>query len=254
MIELCIVLPAYNEAENIETLVNRWQQYQGVLANDYGLALRIIIVNDGSVDQTSEIVERLEHGYPNIFLINHPQNKGLGEAVKTGIIHFLWNCPNSHYLCLMDCDNTQDPLYILAMLTTQRKSGGDVIIASRYQKGAQVKGVSKCRLLTSKGARCLFSVMLRVPYVRDYTCGYRLYTRQILLQASERFGVNLIEEKGFTCMAEILYKLYCCGAVFVEIPFVLRYDFKRGGSKMTILKTAVNSFRLALRLKRIEKF
>ena len=254
MTELAVVLPAYNEDENIEILVNRWLQYQGVLASDHGLALRIVVINDGSVDQTREIAERLDRKCSNLTLINHPHNKGLGVAVKTGISYVLTNCPNSSYLCLMDCDNTQDPRYVLDMLDAQNKSGSDVIIASRYQKGAQVKGVSRFRLITSEGARHLFSVILRVPDVRDYTCGYRLYTRRILLQASERFGVNLIEENGFTCMAEILYKLYCCGAVFVEIPFELRYDVKRGISKMVVFKTAINSFRLALRLKRIKKY
>ncbi|HBV89003.1 MAG TPA: glycosyltransferase family 2 protein [Desulfosporosinus sp.] len=254
MIELSVVLPAYNEDENIETLVNRWQKYQGMLSNDYGMALRIFVINDGSVDQTREVAERLENSYSNLTLINHLQNKGLGEAIKTGITHVLKNCPNSSHLCLMDCDNTQGPQYILDMLDVQCKSGCDVIIASRYQKGAQVIGVSRFRLFTSEGARYFFSMILRVPSVRDYTCGFRLYTRQILLQAFDRFGVNLIEERGFTCMAELLYKLYCCGAVFAEIPFELRYNFKRGASKMAVFKTAVNSFRLALRLRRIKKY
>lgn len=254
MNELSVVLPAYNEDENIETLVNRWQQYQGVLASDHGLALRIVVINDGSVDQTQEIAERLEHNYSNFTLINHPHNMGLGEAVKTGISYVLNNCPNSSCLCLMDCDNTQDPRYVLDMIDTQKKFGSDVIIASRYQAGSQVKGVSRFRQMTSEGARHLFSVILRVPHVRDYTCGYRLYSKQILQQAFERFGVNLIEESGFTCMAEILYKLHCCGAVFAEIPFELRYDFKRGASKMAVFKTAVNSFRLSMSLKKIKKF
>jgi len=254
MIELIVVLPAYNEAENTETLVCKWQQYLEVLANDHRLALRIVVINDGSVDQTQKIVERLEYKYSNVTLINHVHNKGLGEAVKTGISHVLKNCPNSSYLCLMDCDNTQDPRYILDMIDAQSKLGCDVVIASRYQKGARVKGVSRFRLFTSEGARYLFSLILRVPNVRDYTCGYRLYAKQILLRASERFSINLLEESGFTCMAELLYKLYCCGAVFAEIPFELRYDLKQGGSKMAVCKTAVNSFCLALRLKRIKKY
>jgi len=254
MIELSVVLPAYNEDENIESLVNRWLQYQGVLANDHGLAFRIVVINDGSVDKTREIAERLECTYSNLALINHPHNKGLGEAVKTGISHVLKNCPTSSYLCLMDSDNTQDPRYILDMLDAQSKSGSDVVIASRYQKGAKVKGVSRFRLFLSEGARYLFSVILRVPNVRDYTCCYRLYTKQILLKASERFGVDLIEESGFTCMTEILYKLYCCGAVFAEIPFELRYDFKRGASKMAVFKTVVNSYRLTLSLWKIKKY
>ncbi|MDD3168826.1 MAG: glycosyltransferase, partial [Eubacteriales bacterium] len=186
-------------------------------------------------------------------LISHPFNKGLGEAVKTAVSYFVKECPDSELMCLMDCDNTQDPAYLPDLLDRMDKVSADVVIASRYQKGAVVKGVSGIRLLMSGGAKYVFSLLLHIPGVKDYTCGYRLYSRRILLSAAERFGGDLIEESGFTCMVELLYKLYCCGAKFAEIPFALRYDFKNGASKMAVLKTAVNSIRLALQLKKIKK-
>ena len=253
MSDLTVVLPAYNEEENIETMVERWQQLRDVLADRYGLKLKILAVNDGSRDQTKEIAERMEKELNNFKLINHPRNKGLGEAVKTGISYFIEECPDSAYMCLMDCDNTQDPVYITDMLDQIGRRPADMVIASRYQKGAEVKGVSGIRLLMSGGAKYVFSVLLHVPNVKDYTCGYRLYGRNILQKASARFGENLVEESGFTCMVELLYKLYCCGAVFAEIPFELRYDYKKGASKMAVLQTAVNSVKLAHRLKKIKK-
>lgn len=253
MNNLTVVLPAYNEEDNIETLVERWQQLRNELAGRYGLRLQIVVVNDGSKDRTKEIAERLEMEHDNFKLISHPRNKGLGEAVKTGIAYFIKECPDSTHMCLMDCDNTQDPVYIADMLGRMNTKPADVVIASRYQKGAEVKGVSRIRLLMSGGAKYVFSVFLHVPDVKDYTCGYRLYGRNILQKASERFGENLVEESGFTCMVELLYKLYCCGAVFAEVPFELRYDFKKGASKMAVLKTAVNSIRLSLDLKKIKR-
>lgn len=253
MSDLTVVLPAYNEEENIETMVERWQQLRDELGERYGLKLQIVVVNDGSKDRTREIAENLEKEHNNFILINHPQNKGLGEAVKTGIAYFTKECPNSSHMCLMDCDNTQDPVYIADMLDRMKEKSADVVIASRYQKGAAVQGVSGIRLLMSGGAKHVFSVLLHVPNVKDYTCGYRLYGRSILKKASGRFGENLVEESGFTCMVELLYKLYSCGAVFAEVPFALRYDFKKGASKMAVLKTAVNSIRLSLELKRIQR-
>ena len=253
MSKLTVILPAYNEEENIETMVDRWQQFREMLKNGYDLDLQIAAVNDGSKDRTREIAERLEKEHDNFKLINHPQNKGLGEAVKTGIGYFLRECQDSTHLCIMDCDNTQDPVYISNMLDQMLKKSADVIIASRYQKGAEVKGVSGIRLLMSGGAKYVFSVLLHVPNVKDYTCGYRLYGRSILNKAFERFGENLVEESGFTCMVELLYKLYCCGAVFAEIPFELRYDYKKGASKMAVLKTAANSIRLSLHMKKIKR-
>lgn len=249
---LTVALPAYNEEENIEALVSSWQQYREILMDKYGLILQIVVINDGSRDKTVEIAEDLKRKYSNFTLVNHIHNKGLGEAVKTGIAYFLDNCPESRYMCLMDCDNTQDPCYITDMLDCSNRTGADVIIASRYRKGSEVMGVSGFRLIMSGGARYVFSVLLNIPGVRDYTCGYRLYSREILRKASYRFEKDLIEESGFTCMAELLYKLFTCGAVFGEIPFVLRYDYKKGTSKMSVLKTAINSMGLALRLRKIK--
>ena len=102
-------------------------------------------------------------------------------------------------------------------------------------------------------SKIVFSVLLHIPNVKDYTCGYRLYNRKILLSAVDRFGDGLVAESGFTCMVELLYKLYCCGAVFAEVPFALCYDYKKGTSKMAVMKTAVNSIRLALQLKKIKR-
>ena len=82
---LTVVLPAYNEEHNIEALVSSWQQYREVLLNKYGLILQIVVVNDGSKDKTVEIAEDLKRKYSNFTLVNHIHNKGLGEAVKTGI-------------------------------------------------------------------------------------------------------------------------------------------------------------------------
>lgn len=253
MSKLTVMLPAYNEQENIETMVLRWQQFREVLNYKYGLELQIIAINDGSKDRTKAIAERLEIEHDNFTLVNHHQNKGLGEAVKTGISYFIGQCDHSTYLCLMDCDNTQDPAYITDMLDRIGETDSDVVIASRYQKGAEVKGVSGIRQMMSGGAKYVFSVLLNIPNVKDYTCGYRLYNRKILLSAVGRFGDELVAESGFTCMVELLYKLYCCGAVFAEVPFALRYDYKKGASKMAVVKTAVNSIRLALQLKKIKR-
>ena len=253
MNKITVILPAYNEEENIEAMVSRWQEFRGILEREYGLELQIIAVNDGSRDRTKEIGEELETKHNNFRLVNHPQNMGLGAGVKTGIDVFLEQCPDSLFMCLMDCDNTQDPVYVTDLLDCAKDRKADVVIASRYQKGAEVKGVSGLRLLMSGGARFVFSLILHVPEVRDYTCGYRLYSREILQRASRRFGEDLVAERGFTCMVELLYKLYTCGAVFGEIPFALRYDFKRGASKMSVVKTAVDSVFLALDLKKIKK-
>ena len=253
MNKITIVLPAYNEEENIEALLIKWDQQRTLLEEEHGLGLRIVVIDDGSSDETAAIVERRAEDHPGIILIRHTENQGLGAGVRTGIGYFLEQCGDSPYLCIMDADNTQDPVYIGSMLDAIRTGNRHVVIASRYREGSQVEGVSPLRLVMSSGARLVFTVLLRVPGVRDYTCGYRLYERNKLQEAADRFGEKLIEENGFTCMVELLYKLYCCGAVFAEIPFHLRYDRKLGSSKMSVARTAVRSVQLARRLKGFRK-
>lgn len=251
--ELIILLPAYNEEENLSTLVTAWQEQKALLLTKYGLKLKIFVVNDGSSDSTKEICQRLSRQDSDFTYVNHPVNKGLGEALKTAVLHVVRDCPKCRFACVMDCDNTQDPKYIRRLLdkigANQEKLNADVIIASRYRRGSGVQGVKRYRLLASEGARFVYSAILHVRNVRDYTCGYRLYTRDSLSRCCQRFNASVIEEQGFACMAELLYKLYLTGASFDEIPFVLRYDFKQGKSKMKVIKTAINSIRLVFRLK-----
>lgn len=255
--EIVVLLPAYNEEYNVKKMVETWLGQEKLLREKYQLSLRITVVNDGSKDRTQDICRLLAEQYPSFHYINHPVNKGLGEAVKTAITYVINECPDCKYACVMDCDNTQDPSYIDSMLKKigagNKQHAADVVIASRYQKGSKVQGVAGYRLLTSEGAKYVYSLILHVKKVRDYTCGYRLYTRAILQKGYRRFGDKLIEESGFTCMAELLYKLYAVGASFEEIPFVLRYDFKQGKSKMKVIKTAMNSIRLAFRLRRLKR-
>jgi len=128
-----------------------------------------------------------------------------------------------------------------------------VVIASRYQPGSNVTGVPFYRLFLSYGARVAYTLFLRVPKVRDYTCGYRLYNVSHLQKAVTHFGESLLEEKGFGCMVELLYKLHLLGGRFAEIPFHLRYEDKLGHSKMKVMNTMVRSLSLVFRLRSMGK-
>ena len=248
--KLYVVLPAYNEEENVEIMVKGWLHYKERIFDKFRLGMEIVIVNDGSSDRTKEIGEKMEKDFPECRLINHSVNKGLGEALKTGLFYAKEKA-DCACVCVMDCDNTQKPKYIGRMLYGMYKSGKapDVVIASRYCRGSEVFGVAGHRLLTSQGARFVYQLILGVPGVRGYTCGYRLYKREALLAAGELYGEGLIEESGFTCMAELLYKLYRSGASFMEVPFSLHYEDKKGSSKMKVIKTALNSIILAFNLR-----
>lgn len=248
---LTVVLPAYNEAENIPRLAARWQQQaEALLLRD--LDLRILIVDDGSSDETSSVSTVQMEAYANLTLVKHGVNKGLGEALKTGLSYVLDELPDCSYVAVMDCDNTHDPAYILPMVDAIRASHDtDVVIASRYRKGSEVHGVPFYRYFVSYGARFVYTLFLNIRNVRDYTCGYRLYRTASLQKVRAHFGEKWIQETGFACMVELLYKLYLTGAAIREVPFSLRYDEKLGNSKMQVARTTGRSLSLIRKLRRV---
>ena len=125
----------------------------------------------------------------------------------------------------------------------------DCIIASRYCENSNVIGVAAHREFMSDMAKLYYSFILRVPNVKDYTCGYRLYTYNIISRLVSEYGNEPIKEKSFACMMELLYKLYTAGAKFDEVGFELRYDNKQGESKMKVIKTMKKSLTIAMSLR-----
>lgn len=248
---LAVVLPAYNEADNIPRLTQRWQKQAESLALR-GAELEILIVDDGSGDATRIVGDAQVRAYPNVRLLAHPVNKGLGEALKTGLSFALDSMDDCPWVVVMDCDNTHDPAYILPMIDAMDGSEDtDVVIASRYRKGSEVHGVPFYRFFVSYGARFVYTLSLHIRNVRDYTCGYRLYRTASLRAVRDRFGEEWIRETGFACMVELLYKLYLTGARMKEVPFSLRYDEKLGDSKMQVARTTSRSLALIRKLRKI---
>ena len=146
----------------------------------------------------------------------------------------------------MDGDDTHPPGCINNLL--QKVSEGyDVVTASRYQPGSRVMGVPAFRVLMTWGARMLFQVVMPIPGVRDYTCGYRAYKEEILRETMDHYGDEFVSEKGFSCMADVLLKMRKFQFVFGEVPLLLRYDQKQGVSKMAVGSTVWLTLKLLLK-------
>lgn len=252
MSKLFVVLPCYNEEENISEIIFEWQKQRDKLMKSGLTDFEIIAVNDGSKDNTSVLLEECKTKYRNINILTHEVNKGLGQAVKTGMKFVVGNGSEEDYMCIMDSDNTQNPVYIFDMLKIAFSSGSDCVIASRYRKNSKITGVSIFRNSLSLGARFYYTSILGIPGVRDYTCGYRLYNVSIIKRAFQIFNDSFVGESGFSCMVEILYKIHLSSGKVTEVPFQLRYDLKKGASKMKVLKNIMKSFKIAFRLKQVK--
>jgi len=241
MVKVLVVLPAHNEAQSLPALLERFRR----ILRQGGVDWEIIAVNDGSTDETAVILERAGAELP-IVRVDHEKNLGLGPAIKTGFRRAVERsrAPDDVVVC-MDADDTHDPEYIPEM-AKRIADGADIVICSRYRRGSRQIGVPVGRRLLSFGARIVFAVALRLPGVRDYTCGFRAYRAALIRKGLGRYGDKLIERSGFACTDELLVRLAPMAQRIEEIPFVLHYDRKRGRSKLPLLRTIAATLRLIL--------
>jgi len=236
-----VVLPAYNEQDALPPLLTSIE----AALEPAEIAYRVIVVDDGSQDDTAKIACDAANRLP-VDLVPHGVNQGLAAAIRTGLTSAVAECGPDDVIVTMDCDNTHPPRLIPRMLKVIDE-GYDVVIASRFQPGAQVIGVPRARQLYSFGARWLFRVLFPIRGVRDYTCGFRAYRADALRQAIGRYGDGLISETGFSCMADLLLKLRTLPLEMSEVPLELRYDRRGSGSKMRVLRTIRQTLGLLLR-------
>lgn len=233
-----IILPAYNEEANIANLLRR------ILKSLTGAesSFSVIVVDDGSSDGTARILNELRSELP-LTIERHARNQGLGATLRDGLRLAADSAGGSDVIVTMDADESHDPDLMLRMVNMIHE-GYDVVVASRYQPGSRVVGLSWTRTVVSSVASRLMRVLFPTPGLRDYTCGYRAYSAAALQQAYKRYGQEFVNQEGFQCMVDVLLKLRRLNLKFGEVPMTLRYDLKLGKSKMRILKTAIGTMRL----------
>jgi dolichol-phosphate mannosyltransferase len=235
------VLPAYNEEASLPTLLERLE----LAFEEVGLKGEVLVVNDGSTDNTVDAVQSYI-GRLSLRLLDLQPNRGLAEAIKTGLFAAVSECQPGDIVITMDADNSHTPGLILRMVRLIRE-GSDMVIASRYQPGSRTRGVPMLRRLLSWGASILFRLTVRIPGVRDYTCGYRAYRSELLQSAFDRYHDEFIRQTGFSCMAEILLKLKTFNPIIREVPLILRYDMKASSSKMKVFQTVNETLKMLFR-------
>lgn len=236
MLDLSVVMPAYNEAAGIGTLLDRIRD----VLQGQRFAYNVVVVDDGSDDETAEVVRERAAHMP-IQLLRLEQNCGYGVALRTGLIHAT---PLSDVIVTMDADDSHDPALIPEMLKAI-ELGNDVVIASRMKLGGRVVGVPFHRRLLSDAASLLLRVMMPLGEVRDFTSGYRAYRSSVLKSVIDsRDGVPQLAEKGFVAGLELLSHVRATGARVTEVPLVLRYDRKLSASRMKIAVTSRDVLRL----------
>jgi len=248
MSNVFIVLPAYNEEECLPALLKSIIQTMKRHPHPF----KIIVVDDGSADRTAQVA--MDAGKLFRFrLIQHGNNMGLGPAIKTGLRAALEESTDPDDIVInMDADNTHPPEHIPEMIRALQ-GPYDIVIASRYQVGSLQIGVPFHRQMLSLLAKFLFQIFLRLPNVRDYTCGYRGYRVGLLRRALDAYGEAIISREGFACTDELLVHLSTMSQGITEVPFVLRYDRKIGKSKLQLNTTVWATLKLLWAYRRIAR-
>ncbi len=237
--QLYVVLPTFNEGDALCALVLALNE---VLQ---AYAFHIFVVDDGSTDGSTEKVADLN--LPPVTIVRHDCNQGLGSAIRTGFNMVLSMSEHDNdVLVMMDADLTHTPNLIPRMISLIAE-GNDLVIASRFRYGAQIRGLSWQRQFFSHAASWVFRCFLPIPGVKDYTCGFRAYRVGLLRQAANHYQESFISESGFSCMVDVLLKLGRLKAIMVEVPMILRYDWKVSASKMNVLQTILASLRLLVK-------
>ncbi|MEZ5385045.1 MAG: glycosyltransferase [Prosthecobacter sp.] len=227
--EVAIVLPAYNEEQDLPKLLENIRAKVSGMPFDYN----VIVVDDGSKDRTADIAREFAKTMP-LKLVQHVVNKGLGEGVQTGLREG-WLVGD--VVIVMDADNSHDPVYIEEMVKKIRDGDADVVIASRFQPGSVVQGVPLFRKFLSWGCFVMMKTLLPYRNVRDYSTGFRAYRSVTLGRLIQNAGPRFLQESSFACMLELMLSLRWVGARAAEVPYTLRYDLKVGVSKMRIWRT-----------------
>ncbi len=233
-----IVLPAYNEAASLPSLLRRIAE---VARTEQVTAW---VVDDGSSDGTADVMADVVG--LDVRLVRHPVNLGLGQAVQSGLKAALEAAAPDDFVVVMDADDTHDPA-LVTRLGDEILAGADVVICSRFVAGGDDRTAPLFRRMLSRSAAVLFRRMLGLSDVHDFTSGFRAYRVSVLTRASKHWGQRLVEERGFACMVELLLKLRHCHPVITEVPLELRYDRKQGPSKLKLWRTVAQYLKLLVR-------
>jgi dolichol-phosphate mannosyltransferase len=211
-----IVTPTYNEADNLESFVER------VLI--WAPLARMMIVDDNSPDGTGKLAAELARKDARISVLQRPKKLGLGTAYRAAFEEGLKQ--GFEVFFEMDADHSHDPRHLPAFFQAL-EAGADVVVGSRNIRGGRIEGWGPGRYLLSKGGS-LYARLVLGAGIRDLTTGYKAFTRSALV----RIGLSEVQSNGYAFQIEMTYRALEKGLRVVEVPIVF-VDREAGRSKMS---------------------
>ena len=221
-----LVLPTYNEAENLERIVEAVLPRLAEAAAAHPLALgehRLLVVDDSSPDGTGRIADALAAAHEAVEVLHRPVKEGLGPAYLAGFERALLG--RAGLVLQMDADFSHDPVDIPRLVEATREA--DLVLGSRYVAGGGVSDWGRFRRLLSRGGSWYARTVLGVP-VRDLTGGFKCFRTGALA----RLGLEEVRTDGYGFQIELTYRAHLAGMRIEEVPIIFR-ERRAGRSKMT---------------------
>ena len=217
MTDRLVIIPTYNEKENIEAIVRKVFSLE--------TAFDILVIEDNSPDGTADIVKVLQKEFSGLHMIERTGKLGLGTAYITG---FKWALENNYeYVFEMDADFSHNPEDLIRLYEACAKDGGDMAIGSRYVSGVNVVNWPMGRVLMSYFASIYVRIVTGMK-IHDSTAGFKCYTRKVL----ETIDLDKIRFKGYAFQIEMKFTSWKFGFNIIEVPIIFT-DRTQGTSKMS---------------------
>jgi dolichol-phosphate mannosyltransferase len=241
---LYLVVPVYNEVDNLERLFGSFRQAVVEFGRMYDL--HIVLVDDGSTDGTAKRATELARGL-RFVLLRQSANQGPGSAFGVAFEHLATQLNSSDWVLTLEGDNTSR-YDLLRYMFRRAEEGYDVVLASPYLYGGRILNTSPFRVFVSHIANAFVKEFLGVHGIMTVSSFFRLYRAPVILRLQSFYGPRIIERRGFECMIELLLKMVYLGTTISEVPMVLDTNLRAGKSKMKIARTVFGYFALARRL------
>jgi len=225
-----VIVPTYNEKENLPTLLNEINK----VFVDGKITGEVIIVDDNSPDGTGQLAEQLKEKYKFLKVVHRPSKLGLGSAYSES-----FRAAESKLLITMDADLSHDPEYIPRFI--EKAEHADVVVGSRYVEGGGIVGWGIYRKTVSKLANLLARISVGAG-VSDMTSGYRAYRKEVF----EKVTTERIKSSGYAFQLEIIYEIRKKGFKIDEVPIIFT-DRRKGESKLG-MRDIISFLILAIKL------
>ncbi|MBQ8913903.1 MAG: glycosyltransferase family 2 protein [Lachnospiraceae bacterium] len=231
---LCVVMPAYNEAMHIrENLLKASQIISGFVHN-----YRIIVVNDGSSDNTLEEIISASNADSKISYISYKPNQGKGKAITNGVLY-----ANSEYLAFLDSDLELNPSMLKSFLKAMKDNNADIVIGSKLHKDSKLE-YPLTRRIMSIGYYIVLKILFRLE-IKDTQTGIKLFRTPVIKSLTS----DMITD-GYAYDIEILAKANKAGCKIIEMPIELKFKRERKEKSRISFKTSFKVFKDTIKIKK----